>query len=222
MSCVCSMPSARRRQRCSGTTRVGSSAPCWPRRPGSGSFPVALLDTALQAPTGARGGQHRGSDRAGQRRVGEDVRNARVRTGLVRTHGTLVPARSRSVRLLLASAAACGESGIVRRVHRSPVRDRHHRILDAIAVPTQVLHRTGDRVNPVSWSQRLADSITEARFVELEGQDWWPFLGDADGLLDELERFVVGSPVGPQRDSSPRHRRVHRHRELHRACVTTR
>ncbi len=69
-------------------------------------------------------------------------------------------------------------------------------ILDAIAVPTQVLHRTGDRVNPVSWSQRLADSITEARFVELEGQDWWPFLGDADGLLDELERFVVGSPVG--------------------------
>jgi class 3 adenylate cyclase/pimeloyl-ACP methyl ester carboxylesterase len=69
-------------------------------------------------------------------------------------------------------------------------------ILDAIAVPTQVLHRIGDRVNPVSWSQKLAASITDAALVELDGQDWWPFLGDANGLLDELERFVVGSPVG--------------------------
>lgn len=69
-------------------------------------------------------------------------------------------------------------------------------ILDAIAVPTQVLHRIGDRVNPVSWSRKLAASITDAALVELDGQDWWPFLGDADGLLDELERFVVGSPVG--------------------------
>jgi class 3 adenylate cyclase len=32
--------------------------------------------------------------------------------------------------------------------------------------------------------------------VELEGEDWWPFLGDADSLLDEVERFVLGAPVG--------------------------
>lgn len=73
-------------------------------------------------------------------------------------------------------------------------------ILDAISVPTQVLHRTDDGVNPVSWSRRLAASITGAAFVELDGQDWWPFLGDADALLDDLERFVVGSPVGHAED----------------------
>jgi class 3 adenylate cyclase len=73
-------------------------------------------------------------------------------------------------------------------------------ILDSIAVPTQVLHRTDDRVNPVSWSRKLAVSIPDATFVELVGQDWWPFMGDADALLDEVERFVLGSPVGHRED----------------------
>ncbi len=69
-------------------------------------------------------------------------------------------------------------------------------ILDSISVPTQVLHRLDDHPNPISWSRRLASSIKDAELVELDGADWWPFLGDANGLLDELERFVVGSPVG--------------------------
>ena len=69
-------------------------------------------------------------------------------------------------------------------------------ILNSISVPTLVLHRTGDIPNPISWSRPLATSIPGATFVELEGSDWWPFLGDADLLLDELERFVLGSPVG--------------------------
>lgn len=75
-------------------------------------------------------------------------------------------------------------------------------ILDAIAVQTQVLHRLGDKINPISWSRRLAASIKGAEFVELEGTDWWPFLGDSDGLLDELERFVVGSPLGQTKSRS--------------------
>ncbi len=69
-------------------------------------------------------------------------------------------------------------------------------ILDSIRVPTQVLHRVGDRLNPISWSERLAAAIEGAELVELQGQDWWPFLGDAGALLDEVERFVVGAPVG--------------------------
>ena len=69
-------------------------------------------------------------------------------------------------------------------------------ILDSISVPTQVLHRLDDHVNPIPWGRRLASSILDAKLVELDGADWWPFLGDANGLLDELERFVVGSPVG--------------------------
>jgi pimeloyl-ACP methyl ester carboxylesterase len=69
-------------------------------------------------------------------------------------------------------------------------------ILGSIRVPTQVLHRTGDRLNPIGWSRRLAAAIPGAEFIELKGEDWWPFLGDADALLDEVERFVLGAPVG--------------------------
>jgi len=75
-------------------------------------------------------------------------------------------------------------------------------ILDSIRVPTQVLHRTGDRLNPIEWSRRLAAAIPGAEFVELEGEEWWPFLGDADGLLDEVERFVLGAPVGRAQERS--------------------
>jgi len=69
-------------------------------------------------------------------------------------------------------------------------------ILGAISVPTLVLHRTDDIPNPIAWSRRLAASIEGAQLVELDGADWWPFLGDSDQLLDELERFVLGSAVG--------------------------
>jgi len=69
-------------------------------------------------------------------------------------------------------------------------------VLESIRVPTQVLHRTGDHLNPIEWSRRLAAGIAGAELVELDGEDWWPFLGDADALLDEVERFVLGAPVG--------------------------
>jgi class 3 adenylate cyclase/pimeloyl-ACP methyl ester carboxylesterase len=75
-------------------------------------------------------------------------------------------------------------------------------ILGSIRVPTQVLHRTGDRLNPIEWSRRLAAGIPGAEFVELDGEDWWPFLGDADALLDEVERFVLGAPVGRPQERS--------------------
>jgi class 3 adenylate cyclase len=69
-------------------------------------------------------------------------------------------------------------------------------ILGSISVPTQVLHRVGDIPNPISWSRRLAALIPDATLVELDGSDWWPFLGDADALLDAVEAFVLGRPVG--------------------------
>jgi class 3 adenylate cyclase len=69
-------------------------------------------------------------------------------------------------------------------------------ILPAIEVPTQVLHRREDRLMPIRFGRELADAIPGAEFVELEGDDWWPFLGDTDALLGEVERFVLGSAAG--------------------------
>jgi class 3 adenylate cyclase/alpha-beta hydrolase superfamily lysophospholipase len=66
-------------------------------------------------------------------------------------------------------------------------------ILPAIDVPTLVLHRAGDRMIAAAQGRYLADEIPGARYVELPGEDHLPFAGDLDGLLDEVEEFLVGS-----------------------------
>jgi hypothetical protein len=68
-------------------------------------------------------------------------------------------------------------------------------ILGSIGVRTQVLHRSGDRLLPVTFGRELAGAIPDAEFVELPGGDWWPFLGDTHPLLSALERFVLGATI---------------------------
>ena len=66
-------------------------------------------------------------------------------------------------------------------------------ILPTIDVPTLVLHRADDRMVPAAQGRYLAESIPGARYIELPGVDHLPFTGDVDGLLDEVEEFLVGS-----------------------------
>lgn len=65
--------------------------------------------------------------------------------------------------------------------------------LPAIDVPTLVLHRRDDRLVPARQARYLAEHIPGARYVELEGADHLPTVGDFDALLDEVEEFLVGS-----------------------------
>jgi class 3 adenylate cyclase len=66
-------------------------------------------------------------------------------------------------------------------------------VLPAIRVPTLVVHRSGDRVVPVEAGRYLAEHIPDAKLVELPGDDHYPFAGDGDALLDEVEEFLTGS-----------------------------
>ncbi|HEX4665715.1 MAG TPA: adenylate/guanylate cyclase domain-containing protein [Chthoniobacterales bacterium] len=66
------------------------------------------------------------------------------------------------------------------------------RVLPAIRVPTLVLHRTGDRDANVEEGRWIASQIPEARFVELPGEDHFPWVGDSDAVLDEVEEFLTG------------------------------
>jgi pimeloyl-ACP methyl ester carboxylesterase len=75
-------------------------------------------------------------------------------------------------------------------------------ILGSIGVRTQVLHRSGDRLLPVTFGRELAGAIPDAEFVELPGGDWWPFLGDTHPLLSALERFVLGATISPPSTSA--------------------
>jgi pimeloyl-ACP methyl ester carboxylesterase len=66
-------------------------------------------------------------------------------------------------------------------------------ILDAIHVPTLVIHRRGDRVMDLAHGRYLAEHIPGARWVELDGEDHLPFVGDAEQVVAEIEEFLTGS-----------------------------
>ncbi len=74
-------------------------------------------------------------------------------------------------------------------------------VLPAIRVPTLVLHRTEDRGVPIEAGRYLAQRIPDAKFVELQGTDHFPFVGGGDVMLDEVEEFLTGSrsPREPDR-----------------------
>ncbi|MET0553205.1 MAG: alpha/beta fold hydrolase [Vicinamibacteria bacterium] len=63
--------------------------------------------------------------------------------------------------------------------------------LPRIRVPTLVLHRAGDRCQPVEEGRYVASLVPNARFVELAGDDHLPFVGDQDAVVDAIERFLA-------------------------------
>jgi len=79
---------------------------------------------------------------------------------------------------------------------RSDVRG----ILDAIDVPTLVVHRVDNAVITVENGRYLAEHIPRAKLVELPGADDMFWLGDADTLIDEIEEFLTGARRRPAMD----------------------
>ena len=65
-------------------------------------------------------------------------------------------------------------------------------VLPLIRVPTLVLHRKDDSLVTVENGRYLADKIPDAKYVELEGEDHIPFLGDWEAVVDEIEVFLTG------------------------------
>jgi len=63
----------------------------------------------------------------------------------------------------------------------------------AIRVPTLVLHREGDPWVTVENGRYLAGHVPGAKYVELAGQDHFPWIGDSDRVVDEVEEFLTGS-----------------------------
>jgi hypothetical protein len=65
-------------------------------------------------------------------------------------------------------------------------------ILPSVRVPTLIIYRAGEFVAHVEGSKYLARHIAGARFVELEGSDYHPYVGDQDAILDRVEEFLTG------------------------------
>jgi pimeloyl-ACP methyl ester carboxylesterase len=66
-------------------------------------------------------------------------------------------------------------------------------LLARVTAPTLVVHRADNAAAPPGHGRYLAERIPAATYVELSGADdpWW--VGDVDGLLDYVERFITAT-----------------------------
>ena len=69
-------------------------------------------------------------------------------------------------------------------------------ILPAIRVPTLIVHAHGDPVAPIEAGRYLAEHIPNARLLELDSDDHWPYFGDADEVIGEVQEFLTGVRSG--------------------------
>ncbi len=65
----------------------------------------------------------------------------------------------------------------------------------AVAAPTLVLHRRQDGAIPFALGRDLADRIRRATFVELAGDEHFPWRGDTGALVDAVVAFLAGRAV---------------------------
>ncbi len=93
-------------------------------------------------------------------------------------------AHGRWERLSASPGAAVAIQKMIREID---VRD----LLPAIRVPTLVVYRTAD-VAHSAGSRYLGSHIEGAKVVELQGDTYFPYLGDQDSILDEVEEFLTG------------------------------
>jgi pimeloyl-ACP methyl ester carboxylesterase/DNA-binding winged helix-turn-helix (wHTH) protein len=66
-------------------------------------------------------------------------------------------------------------------------------VLPTIRVPSLVIHRSGDLCLKVEEGRFVASRIPAYKYVELEGCDHLPFVGNQDEILDEIEEFLTGA-----------------------------
>jgi pimeloyl-ACP methyl ester carboxylesterase/DNA-binding CsgD family transcriptional regulator len=84
-----------------------------------------------------------------------------------------------------ASASPAMAAALVEAVIRTDVRS----LLPQVAVPTVVVHRRHELI-PAEQGRYLSDHIPGAEYVELDGTDHLPWVGDTDAVVAAVERFV--------------------------------
>ena len=63
------------------------------------------------------------------------------------------------------------------------------------------MHARGDKVAPIEAGRYFADHIPGARLLELDSADHWPYFGDAEIVLDEVQEFLTGARGAPAPES---------------------
>jgi class 3 adenylate cyclase len=84
---------------------------------------------------------------------------------------------------------------VVRLIYACDVRS----VLPAIRVPTLVIHRSDtERWPQLALGRYLAESIPNAKLVELPGDDRLIWSGNQDAIVGEIEAFLTGVRTAPE------------------------
>jgi class 3 adenylate cyclase/pimeloyl-ACP methyl ester carboxylesterase len=103
-------------------------------------------------------------------------------------------ARELMRRLLRASTSPGRAERLVRFCWAMDVRH----VLPSCRSPTLILHNVDQPICRVEHGRYLAEHIADAKYVELPGSAMYPWWGDQDAVLAEIEEFVTG--VRPVRE----------------------
>ena len=73
-------------------------------------------------------------------------------------------------------------------------------VLPSVRVPTLVIHRKGDLCLKVEEGRFVASLIPGCKYLEFDGVDHRPVVGDQDEILDAVEEFLTGTNYPAQHD----------------------
>ena len=91
--------------------------------------------------------------------------------------------------------------GAAMAVARMSMQTDVRHVLPTIRVPALVLHKRDDKAVPLPEGRYIADHIPGAKFVELPGEDHWPWIGHEEAV-EEIQEFLTGVRDGPEPDRS--------------------
>jgi class 3 adenylate cyclase len=99
------------------------------------------------------------------------------------------PAVARRITSFMRRSASPGAAAALNRMN---AQMDTRAVLPTIGVPTLLVQRQGDREVVVEEERWIAAQIPGAKYVELDGDDHIPWMGDTDRLVDEVEEFLTG------------------------------
>lgn len=108
----------------------------------------------------------------------------------------LVPS-VRSIRQLGMLERMCASPGMARATVEASFGIDVRPILPTITIPTLIVHARGDPGVPVQDGRYLADHISGAQMLEVEGVDHAPWFTDSDRTTTRIEEFLTGSHAAP-------------------------
>jgi pimeloyl-ACP methyl ester carboxylesterase len=92
---------------------------------------------------------------------------------------------------------ASASPAVVRRLMTANKEIDIRPVLPTITVPTLVLQRRDEEFLSIEYGRYVARKIPGARMVELEGRTHYPWLENADEVLDHMREFLTGTRERP-------------------------